>query len=149
MLFISKNEQDTFNLAKKIAKNLKGGETIALIGELGSGKTIFSSGIAKSIGIQEYVSSPTFNILKLYNIPAPKNKPSGQTTANQLCHIDAYRLKKSSELRELGITDYFNDPNTITLIEWADKIQEILPKNTIVITFKTGKKETERFITIT
>ncbi len=123
---ITKTEKDTRDLAIKLAKETKPNTVIALVGDLGVGKTVFAKGFAKGLGVIEEVNSPTFNIIKIYAI--------GDI---QLCHIDAYRLNSEQELLALGIHDYFTDPNTIVLIEWAEKVKNILPVHTRVIKIKS------------
>lgn len=140
---ISKSETETSLLAKQIINNLSNNRVIALIGDLGSGKTVLTKSIAKELKIKDIISSPTFNIMKIYQI-----FPSKKHNFKQLCHIDAYRLKNFYDLESLGIKNYFDSPETITIIEWADKIEDFLPKDSIIITFNYGKKDNERIITI-
>ncbi|MBT4277678.1 tRNA (adenosine(37)-N6)-threonylcarbamoyltransferase complex ATPase subunit type 1 TsaE [Candidatus Falkowbacteria bacterium] len=140
--FITTTEKETFALAKKFARSLKGNEAIALTGELGSGKTVFIKGIAKSLDIKEHIISPTFNIMKIYNIPYSMF----HLRHHKLCHIDAYRLNSSEDLTSLGITNYLSDDKTITIIEWAEKVKNLLPRNTIYINFKVNKSK--RAITV-
>ncbi len=101
-----KTEADTYALADKVASMLDGGEVILLSGELGAGKTTFTKGLAKSLGIQEEVTSPTFTILNAYD--------SGRIKLN---HLDMYRVESSDELAELGVEDCFDD-EAVTVIEW-------------------------------
>lgn len=126
----TKTEKETFDFAKSFAKKLKGGEVIGLIGELGAGKTIFTKGLAKGLGIKNNIQSPTFVIMKIYQITNPK------LPIKQLVHIDAYRLKTERDLEAIGATEYLNDTKTVVVIEWADRIKKILPKNTILINIK-------------
>jgi len=105
---------------------------IALIGELGAGKTTFVQKFARACGITEPVLSPTFVILKKYG---------------NLIHIDAYRLKNSAELVALGIHDLMSDPNNVIIIEWADRVSDILPDDCITIHFE-HVDETTRKISI-
>jgi len=137
--FISKSISDTEKLAQKIAKDFKSGEILGLVGDLGSGKTHFTKGLAKYFKIKNPITSPTFVVMKIYNI---KNKE-----INKLIHIDVYRLSNSEELLDLGLQDLIQDKKNIIVIEWADKIKNVLPKNTKWITFKLGKKDNEREIT--
>ena len=141
--YISKSEEQTLFFAENFAEKLKGGDVVALTGNLGSGKTIFTKGIAKALNIKEQILSPTFNIIKIYNIPRAINK---KTNAEYLCHIDAYRLKSSKDLINLGIDETLSSKKTITIIEWADKVKNILPKNNIIIKFKATNKKNERII---
>jgi len=143
MKVITLSEKQTLDLSKKIAKELKGGETIALIGELGAGKTIFTKGIANGLGIKKIITSPTFVLMKVYPINLNNNK------IKTLCHIDAYRLNSGKDLIDIGINDYLGQKNTITIIEWADQVEDILPINTIFVKIEAGNKKDRRAITIT
>lgn len=118
---ITNSERETRLFAERFANALSGGEVVALIGDLGSGKTVFAKGLAKGLGVKNTITSPTFVLMKVY-----KN----------LVHIDAYRLTNGKELEAIGATDYFKDKNFVTLIEWADRVKDILPKNRIEINFK-------------
>ena len=125
---ITSSPKETATFGKVIAEELRGGEIIGLIGDLGAGKTCFVQGLAKGLKIKNIVNSPTFVIMKVY-----KNK---QKSGLALCHIDAYRLKSVADLKAIGVLEYFKDKQTITIIEWADKIKTILPKKTQFIEFK-------------
>lgn len=126
---ITNSDKQTFALGQKIAKSLKGNAVIGLIGDLGAGKTVFTKGIAKGLGIKKNITSPTFVIMRPY--PLKKNK-----AIKNFVHIDAYRLKSGQDLISIGATEYFDQPNTVTVIEWADKVKRILPKKTRYISFK-------------
>lgn len=126
---ITKSKIETHAFAKNFAKQLKGGEIIGLIGKLGAGKTIFTKGIAQGLGIKNTVNSPTFVLIKIYDVPNHK-------TIKKLCHIDAYRINKPADIISIGVKEYFNRPDTITVIEWADKIKKILPKQTRYVNIK-------------
>ena len=108
-------------IAEKLAEIVKKDETIALIGDLGTGKTTFVKVFAKKIGIREIVKSPTFNIVHEYH--------SGSIP---LFHFDVYRLASSDELYEIGFDDYINN-NGIKLIEWSDLIEQDVPEQYIEI----------------
>ena len=110
--------------AKKIAKIIKGGEVFALIGELGSGKTTFTKALGKALGIRQTISSPTFVMMQQFEIPKSKLF---------LYHLDLYRTKSFKEVKSLGITEWWGHPQTVTVIEWADKILNNLPPNTTII----------------
>ena len=125
MKFISFSEKETFNFAKKFAKKLKGGEILGLIGDLGAGKTIFTKGLAAGLGIKKNITSPTFVLMKIYKITPLVRGGRGVTT---LVHIDAYRLRSAKDLIAIGVKEYLTKPDTITIIEWADKVKKMLPK---------------------
>ena len=122
---ITKTEKETFDQGLQLASVLRDGEVLALYGDLGAGKTKFLQGLAKGLGVKGSVNSPTFNILKLYRIKS--------NNIQSFCHVDAYRLHSEKDLISLGIEEYFNDKKTVTAIEWAEKIKNIWPKNTIII----------------
>ena len=144
---IFKNEKETLSFAEKFSKTLRGGEVIALVGELGAGKTVFTKGIARGLGIKERVQSPTFLLMKIYKVHSSTG--SGYKIKN-LVHVDAYRLNDATELVDIGILDWIGRADTVTVIEWADKVTELLHRRKIIkIKMELGEKEEERKITIT
>ena len=116
-------------LAKSMAAELKGGEILALVGDLGSGKTTFTQALAKQLKIKKRITSPTFTIMNVF-------KTRARSKEIFLYHLDLYRTKNFKEVEALGITEIWGDARTITIIEWADKIKSHLPKNTLLIKFK-------------
>ena len=141
-MIITKSEKETMTLAEKFASQLEGGEVVALVGELGAGKTVFIKGLAKGLGVKQTITSPTFVLMKIYEVNK-KNK------IKNLCHVDAYRLKDGRELIDIGLTDWLLKSKVITVIEWADRVKEILPEKSIKIRLNYGKKENERTVKIT
>ena len=134
--FISKNEADTKQLAKKLAAKLKPKDVVVLTGELGSGKTKFTEGFLSYFGLENEISSPTFTIVNEYK----KNDLN-------IYHFDVYRLSDSSEFYEIGGEEYFE--NGICLIEWGELIEDALPNDYIHITFKKDdKNENNRILII-
>ncbi len=111
---------------------------IALKGELGSGKTTFIKGLAKSLKIKKPIVSPTFLIIKKYPLKTKK--------FNYLYHLDLYRLKNFQELLDLDFEKIINNKKNIVIMEWADKIKKYLPKTTLWLLLKHQKKENERKI---
>lgn len=132
MNITSQSEKETEKIAAIFAKNLQGGETIGLVGDLGAGKTAFVKGMAKGLGIKRVVNSPTFVVMKVY--------PVKHTTIKQLVHVDAYRVKSSKALTGIGLEDYINSTDSVVVIEWADLVKKILPKNKLIVSFKHGEK---------
>ena len=118
----------------KIAKNVPDGTVIALVGDLGAGKTTLVRGVARGLNITEVVQSPTFNIMKLY---LKGNRP--------LIHIDAYRLADINT--DIGLDEYIGYETGITMIEWPLFIKELLPENTLWIEI-TSIGETSRHIDV-
>lgn len=135
---ISHNQDETHKLAAELAHRLKtSGGVVALHGDLGAGKTAFVQGFAQSLGITERVTSPTFILIRQYQIPE---------NDKMLYHLDLYRLEQPHEFNELGLKDLLNSFDII-LIEWAEKAVNLLPVNTIHITIKKIS-DNEREITI-
>lgn len=132
MKYISKNIDDTLTLAENIESEKFPNMVICLNGELGSGKTIFVKGFAKALGIEENITSPTFNIIKEY--------PMGELP---LYHMDVYRLDEVEE--DIGIRDYYNKGG-VTIIEWAELIKESLPEERLEITIKIVDENTRVFV---
>lgn len=110
----------------------------ALIGELGSGKTTFLQGFGKGLGIKRTLPSPTFLLARAYPV---RRKFT-------LYHIDCYRIKSSRDILDLGFRDWISHPDHIVVIEWADRIRRMLPKNSAWIIFSHGRKKNERSIDI-
>jgi len=117
-------------LAKKVKEQplSKVALIIALEGNLGSGKTTFVQGLAEELGVKENVLSPTFVIQKDF--------PLSLKNFQNLYHIDAYRLKNYKELLDLGFADLIKNPENLIIIEWADKVRKILPRDIIKIKFE-------------
>lgn len=120
---ISNSDMDTIELAQNIESEKFPNMVICMEGDLGSGKTLFTKAFAKSMGISENITSPTFNIIKEYD---------GEE-GYKLYHMDVYRLSESKE--DIGISEYFNKGG-VTIIEWADLISDILPKDRLDIRIK-------------
>lgn len=115
MTIFSKSENETIQSGKRFAKDLQSGHIIALIGELGSGKTAFTRGICRAFGCEDQISSPTFTIINAYE---------GSVV---LFHVDTYRLEKKDSEKIRGIYDLMNEKNCIVIIEWAERLCNPLP----------------------
>jgi len=130
--YITYSAAQTKNLGERMAQKIlkssvnKGAVVISLKGELGSGKTTFLQGFARGLGIKNRILSPTFVLMKKYKIPNIKK---------QFYHIDCYRIKKAQDLSALNLNKLFLNSQNIIAIEWAEKIKEILPKDTIILDF--------------
>ena len=116
--------KDTYELGEKIGQMAKPGMVISLTGDLGVGKTVFTQGLAKGLGIEEPVNSPTFTIVQVYE--------EGRLP---LYHFDVYRIGDTQEMDEIGYEDYFYGVG-VCLIEWADLIREILPEQMCRVTIE-------------
>ncbi len=132
---ISYSPEQTFEIAKSFSSELKQGDIVALIGNLGSGKTIFVKGICEGLEAKQNPLSPTFSIINEYN---------GKFT---IYHFDFYRIRNIEELYDIGYEDYFND-ESICLIEWADLFEDLLPSDHIRVLIEFGEVENQRKIVI-
>ncbi len=117
---------------------VSGATVLALHGDLGAGKTTFVQTLARTLGVSETVTSPTFVVMKSYELEADN--------FTSLIHIDAYRIETNDEMRPLGFTELLSQPKTLICIEWAEKIVELLPLGTLHLTF-TVQTEHTRSIT--
>lgn len=126
--YTSRSVEDTLTIAQNIESEKFPNMVICLEGELGSGKTVFTKGFASALGIEDTITSPTFNIIKEYN--------NGELP---LYHMDVYRLEGNNE--DIGFKDYFNKGG-VTIIEWADIIKKELPKKRLEIKFKVIDEDT-------
>lgn len=116
MIIETKSAEETFEVGRKIGEEANAGQVFTLIGDLGVGKTVFTQGLAKGLGIEEPISSPTFTIVQVYE--------DGRLP---FYHFDVYRIGDVEEMEEIGYEDYFYGEG-VTLIEWSNLIEEILPK---------------------
>jgi tRNA threonylcarbamoyladenosine biosynthesis protein TsaE len=121
MIIETNTPKETFDFGKKLGEAAKAGTVYTLIGDLGVGKTVFTQGLAKGLEIDEPISSPTFTIVQVYE--------EGRLP---LYHFDVYRIGDVEEMEEIGYEDYFYG-NGVSLIEWANLIEEILPEQYIEI----------------
>ena len=130
MKYISKSEQDTFNIAKKFAETLQKGDVVVLCGDLGAGKTAFTKGVAAYFNLSGVVS-PTYAYLNVYG--------------DLIYHYDCYRLTSGEDAEALGLTDYFGGDN-ICIIEWAENIADVLPENLKTVRITKTENTNERII---
>ncbi len=121
-IFETYSAQETFSLGERIGRTAKPGTVIALIGDLGVGKTVFTQGVAAGLGIAGPVNSPTFTIMQVYE--------EGRLP---FYHFDVYRIGDVSEMDEIGYEDCFYG-NGVCLVEWADLIEELLPADVCRVT---------------
>ncbi len=156
----TKNAEETQKLGEEIGNNLVDGDkskakhqtrntnVFALVGNLGSGKTTFVQGLAKGLGIKQRIISPTYRILRKYDIPPitihlPANAThqalqAGQSLFTSFYHVDLYRLEEDveKEIRNLGLEEIWSDPKNVVVIEWAEKARDIIPKNATWVEFE-------------
>ncbi len=148
MEIITKSDKETKKLGEKLAREilksfyakaskdkLKTATVLSLEGDLGAGKTTFTQGFAKGLGIKEKIKSPTFVIMKIYAVEG--SLPAGQagpTFFKNFIHVDAYRLR-TVDFTVLNWKDFVRNPKNLILVEWGNKIKNILPKGSITISF--------------
>lgn len=136
MLKVSTNSpEETKELGYRLGKNLKAGDIICLVGDLGAGKTTLTQSIAKGLDVDEYVTSPTFTLINEYEGRYP------------VYHFDVYRLNDVDEMYDLGYEEYFYSGG-VTLIEWGNLIEEMLPQNRLNIKIKRGNENNKREVLI-
>jgi len=123
MKYITKDEEGTLEVAGMLARTLRPGAVVALIGELGTGKTVFARGVARALGIGEKVTSPSFTLIHEYHGSIP------------LYHMDLFRMNSVEEMLNIGIEDYFSCDG-ICIIEWAEKMKELFPQDAVCVTLK-------------
>ena len=140
MEIITTNAQETEKLGETIGLDLKSGKiknrVLAFYGDLGSGKTTFIQGLAKGLGIAKRLLSPTFVFCRQYELEK-----------GLLYHVDLYRIKEVQEAQGLGLEEMFTDRESVTLVEWADRIKEMLPRERLDIALEYMDNE-QRKITI-
>ncbi len=136
LIIRTNSPNETQNLAESLSPFLAAGDVISLCGDLGAGKTCFTQGLAKGLGIGERVTSPTFNLIKEYRNTLP------------LYHFDVYRLKKPEELYDIGYEEYFYGEG-VTVIEWGEKVSSFLPDVYLRIELKRLLEENARELRIT
>lgn len=125
----TRSEEETFALGEALGKKGKAGDVFTLVGDLGVGKTVFTKGFAKGLGIEEVISSPTFTIVQNYEEgPLP------------FYHFDVYRISHSQEMDEIGFEDYIYGEG-VSLIEWANLIEDILPEHYTEIKIEKNLEE--------
>ena len=127
-----KNAHDTEECGMKLASSLEPGDIVALIGDLGTGKTTLTKYIAKGLGVTENIDSPTFNIVKEH-----------KSGIIPLFHFDVYRLSSGDELLDIGADEYFYSDG-VCIIEWADIVADVVPEKAKVILIEYGEKQGER-----
>ena len=133
---ITKEPQETARVGEELARYLadrEGAHVLCLYGQLGSGKTTFTQGFARGLGIATRLLSPTFIIVRRYQIPKKEF---------HLYHVDLYRLHSVSEMEGIGLPEIFAIPGSYTVVEWAERLRELIPKRRIDIHFTTAQDDT-------
>ena len=128
--------RETEQFGEKLGKVLKKGDILCLNGDLGAGKTTLTKSIGLGLGVEEYITSPTFSLINEYRGNLP------------VYHFDVYRLENVDELDDLGFDEYFFGEG-VCIIEWAEKIENMLPKEIIVLSIEKGQAIDKRIVSIT
>lgn len=137
--FVTNSAEETQKIAAEFAADLHGGEVIALLGDLGAGKTTFTQGLAAALGSTARVKSPTFTVMQEY--------PAQYGSIRKLVHIDFYRFEEDEEVRALELDDY-RALDTVIIAEWPNKISDFQDKADYLVEFIQTASENERKITI-
>lgn len=134
---ISRSEADTEAAGAALARELKPGTVVLLYGDLGAGKTVFSRGFARGLGVTEPVSSPTYTIVQEY----------GLASGNRLYHMDLYRISDERAALGFGVDEFLGEPGAISLVEWPERIGGLLPDDAVRVELK-HRSESERELRI-
>ena len=133
---VTRSPEETHQVARELFTTLNPGAVLALHGDLGAGKTCFVQGLARAMGVHRSVGSPTFTLINEYSGTGPR-----------LYHVDLYRIRDSHEALGLGLDEYIHGQG-ITAIEWAERVEDLLPQTTIHIRMMPGRLPEERRIII-
>ena len=134
---ITHSEKETEIFAFELSQTVKFGTVLTLNGDLGAGKTVFARGFARGLGVTEAVSSPTYTIAQEYALPNGK----------RLYHLDLYRISSPEAGLAFGVDEFFNDPNAIALVEWPERIGEVITEDAVKINIRY-LNDSEREITV-
>jgi tRNA threonylcarbamoyladenosine biosynthesis protein TsaE len=132
---VTRSTDETLELARAVGELLRPGDVISLVGDLGAGKTVFVRGVARALGVTELVVSPTFTIVREYEGRVP------------LVHVDVYRIDAVQELHDLGFEEVVRD-DAVTIVEWGDMIDGLLPGDRLDIRLSPGAADDERVVEI-
>ena len=130
-IFLSDSAEQTLRLGESYAKTLRSGDVVLLNGEMGAGKTVFAKGVAKGLGIEDEILSPTYAYMNDYY--------------GKLYHFDCYRLSNGGQAEALGLTDYFYSDG-VCLIEWGENIASVLPEKVKIVTIKKTGEDKRQII---
>ena len=132
---LTRSTDETLELAGSVGELLRAGDVVSLVGDLGAGKTVFARGVARALGVTEPVVSPSFTIVREYDGRMP------------LVHVDVYRIDTVQELHDLGFEELVRD-DAVTLVEWGDMIDGLLPGDRLDVRLAPGDTDDERVVEI-
>jgi len=130
---------ETERFVVRLTATLKGGDVLGLVGPLGAGKTTITQIIALALGVKQRPRSPSYTVLQPYSLP---KEIRGIKT---LVHVDAYRVN-GTELMDAGLSDYLTDPHSLIVVEWADRVKDVLPSSTTFLSLASGHAPNQRLI---
>lgn len=133
---------ETRALGQRLARSVVPGSAILLRGDLGAGKTTFAQGLLEELGASRPYVSPTFVIMKQYDLAEPS--PTG---VNRIYHMDAYRIDDPAEMERLGFEEWISDPEGLVLVEWPEKVEPLLPADAVAVSFR-WISDTEREVVL-
>ena len=139
-VFITNSEEETILRASEFSKKLKPTDVVFLHGDLGSGKTTFTKGIARGLGISSRIISPTFVLMRKHTVDSNSDMP----TLKMLYHLDLYRLSGEKEAKAIDLKDFLDDPNGVVVIEWPEIGQSLINKKSWHIQLQTIENEARR-----
>lgn len=143
MSFMSHSEAETEKIAARLAKTLRGGETLLLSGELGAGKTVFVRGLARALGVRGRITSPTFVLLRAHRTGRTKGLSDKKTKQQRngccsvaqsfsfLVHVDAYRVRDARELEAIGLDEWIGRSDTVVAIEWGERVRRLASTHSV------------------
>lgn len=142
--FITDSAAQTQALARQILPYLSGGNVVCLYGDLGSGKTTLVQGLAKALGVKGKVQSPTFQLVREYELVASSKLQAASKKSlkletcdmKRLVHVDCYRIESAADLKGVDLQEYWQDKDNLVVIEWAERIKDILPENRLDVCFE-------------
>jgi tRNA threonylcarbamoyladenosine biosynthesis protein TsaE len=140
--FVSGSDIETRSIAADLVSRVGSGDVVLLRGDLGSGKSVFASGIISSLGIDGPFPSPTFVIMHRYDLPVPSVRG-----IRRVYHIDAYRIDDPEELRKIGFEEWISDPEGLVIIEWPERVGTLVPGYGIDILMEWAS-DSDRRITV-
>jgi tRNA threonylcarbamoyladenosine biosynthesis protein TsaE len=135
MKFHTASAEETRALAARLAPQLQAGDVVVLVGDLGSGKTTFAQGVARGLGVEGPVTSPSFTLVQQYEGRLP------------VAHVDVYRLHRIQELHDLGFEELV-DGAGVTLVEWGDAVAQAMPNDRVVVKLEAGAEDDERSVAL-
>lgn len=151
--YITDSPEETIQLGFQLAHILKPGDSVLLTGELGSGKTHFSKGIANGLGVNSVIKSPTYVYVNSYRLEELRFKPAPVSTGRgikdlRLYHYDLYRFEPGDDIGSIGLEETIDDESALNVIEWAERLTSITPRNAVFVDFTSGDSEFQRNITM-